>query len=492
MSTIGHTEETSPTTASGVQNGQQYTLTVEKVAHGGAGLAHVDGMPVFITGAIPGQQVLATVTKKRDRYVEARLDKVLRRAKDEIPARCQHFHDCGGCQWQNLPYDKQLVYKEDIIRETLEHLTPADPAIRKSLPGRVLKIIPSPQVFHYRNKLEMSFGYESMRVEEKAGRRIHFDENPTIGFHQPNQWATVLPITECHLYDEQVGTLLNDVRRFMESTKLTVHNPKTHKGLLRTLLLRRGVHTGEQMICFTVNARKKELEPLFQHFMRFGGRPGLASLLVIENTGLNDKPDAPKIHTLIGKPAISERLFDLQFDISPFSFFQTNTLGAEKLYQAISEAADLSQRETVLDAYCGMGTIGQYLARFCQRVVGIESHPSAIDDALKSAGKNRIANISFYRGRTEQVLATQLQPGGKYTFDTIIVDPPRAGLHPDAVQSVIAHHPAKLVYVSCNTATFARDLGAFLAAGYELRTVQPVDMFPHTAHIETVSLLQRK
>ncbi|OGJ56419.1 23S rRNA (uracil-5-)-methyltransferase RumA [Candidatus Peribacteria bacterium RIFCSPHIGHO2_02_FULL_52_16] len=463
------------------------------MTHGGAGLAHIDGIPVFVPDSIPGQQVEIVITKNKESYREAKVTKVLRKAKDEIMPRCSHFHDCGGCVWQNLPYDKQINYKEDIVRETLEHLTPVEEDVRKSLPGRVLKIIPSPQLYHYRNKLEMSFGYQAMRTEDVNGRRIYFDENPTIGFHQPGQWSTVLPITECHLYDEQIGVLLAAVRRFMEETRLPVFNPKTQKGLLRTLLLRRGIQTGEQMICFIVHARKKELEPLFQHFMRhFGGRSHLASLLIVEHLGVNDKPENPKIHTLIGKPTISERLFDLQFEISPFSFFQTNTLGAEKLYRAIADAADLSLRDTVLDAYCGMGTIGQYLARFCQRVVGIESHPSAIEDALKSAGKNKISNISFYKGRTEQILKDQLKAGSKYQFDVIVLDPPRAGLHPKALEAVIEHAPKKIVYVSCNTATLARDLGGFLKNGYELRTVQPVDLFPHTAHIESVSLLQKK
>ena len=475
-----------------VHGGQQHTVTIEKVTHGGSGLAKINDMPVFVPGAIPGQEVEIVITKMKDRYAEAKLVKVVRKAKEEIKPRCQHFHDCGGCTWQHLPYDRQLTYKEEIVRETLEHLTPAPDDVRKQLPGRVLKIIPSPQVFHYRNKLEMSFGFGSMRTEEKAGRKIFFDENPTIGFHQPGQWSTVLPITECHLYDEQIGTLLTDVRRFMQDTRLPVYNPKTHKGLLRTLLLRRGIHTGQQMICFLVNARKKELEPLFQNFMRFAGRPGLVSLLVIENTGLNDKPEAPKVYPLVGKETITERIFDLEFDISPFSFFQTNTLGTEKLYQAILQGADVSLKDTVLDAYCGMGTIGQYVARFCQKVVGIESHPSAIEDALKSAGKNRIGNISFYKGRAEQILKDQLKPGGKYAFDVVIADPPRAGLHPAALNAVLAHTPRTIVYVSCNTATLARDMGEMLKKGYELRSTQPVDMFPHTAHIETVSVLQKK
>jgi 23S rRNA (uracil-5-)-methyltransferase RumA len=214
--------------------------------------------------------------------------------------------------------------------------------------------------------------------------------------------------------------------------------------------------------------------------------------MVIENHGQGERPEQPKIHTLVGQPFIKERLFDLEFEISPFSFFQTNTLGAEKLYQAIATAADLSRTDIVLDAYCGMGTIGQYLARYCEKVVGIESHPTAIEDALKSAGKNRIGNISFYKGRTEQVLGNQVKAGGKYKFNVIIVDPPRAGLHPKAREAILAHSPEKIVYVSCNMATCARDMGDFLKAGYELRSVQPVDLFPHTAHIETVAVLQKK
>ena len=475
-----------------VHTGQQHTVTIEKLTHGGAGLAHIDGLAVFVPGTIPGQKVEITLTKRKEQYCEAKLLRVLKKSKDEVQPRCSHCHDCGGCTWQNLPYDKQINFKEEIVRETLEHLTPVEESVRTKLPGRVLNIIPSPQVFHYRNKLELSFGFEHMRTEQKEGRRIYFDENPSIGFHQPGQWSTVLPITECHLYDEQISSLLSDVRRFMADVKLPVYNPKTHKGMLRTLLLRRGVQTGEQMIAFVVKARKKELEPLFQHFMRFGGRSGLQSLLVIENLGQNEKPENPKMNPLVGGTSIKERLFDLIFEISPFSFFQTNTLAAEKLYQAIAEGADLSRRDIVLDVYCGMGAIGQYLSRFCEKVVGVESHPAAVEDALRSAGKNRIGNISFYKGRAEQVLNQQLKPGGKYAFSTIILDPPRAGLHPQAREAVVAHAPEKIVYVSCNTATFVRDLAEFLKEGYELRTVQPVDMFPHTAHIETVSVLQKK
>ncbi len=469
--------------------GQTLELTIEKIAAGGQGMASIEGLPVFILGAIPGQKVQAVITKRKENFAEAKLLKVVRSAPGEIKPRCKHFWDCGGCVWQHLPYDRQILYKENIVKETLEHLTPAEEKVRKSLPGRVLSIIPSPQVFYYRNKLELTFGVPDVPTVEGA-KRLEL-ETSSIGFHQPNQWATILPITECHLYDEQISVLLMEVQRFMEQTRLPVYNPRNHKGVLRSLLLRRGINTGEQMLCFLVQARKRELEPLFQHFMRFGQNPHVTSLLVIEHFGLNDKPDHPKVHVLKGQPFIRERLIDLTFELSPFSFFQTNTLAAEKLYQAIAKAADLSQRETVLDCYCGIGAIGQYLARFAKKVVGIESAASAVEDALRSSGKNKIGNISFYKGNAEDILGKQLAPDGKYVFDCIVLDPPRAGLHKKALSAVLAHKPKKVVYVSCNTATFARDLGEFLKGGYELRMVQPVDLFPHTAHVETVALLQR-
>ena len=477
---------------SGLKAGDQVDCKVEKIASGGNGMATVDGLPIFISGAIPGQKVKVQIIKKKDKFAEARILDVLQPSIDQVQPRCKHFWDCGGCVWQHLPYEKQILYKEDLVKETLEHVTPVDEKQRKNIAGRVLSIVPSPQIFNYRNKLELSFGYGSAESQvETQDKRIDLDANSSIGFHKPGNDAEILPIDECHLYDEQIAGLLENVKKFLQETNMTVYNPKTHKGTLRKLLLRRGVNTGEQMVCFIVQARKRQLEPLFQYFQRFGQHPSITSLLVIEHFGINDKPDHPNIHVLKGEQTIKERLFDLEFRLSPFSFFQTNTLATEKLYQAIAQVADLSGRETVLDCYCGIGAIGQYLSRFCEKVVGIESSTSAVEDALKSAGKNKIGNISFYKGAAEHVLTRQLAPGGKYKFDCIILDPPRAGLHRKVIKSVLGHAPEKIVYVSCNTATFARDLGEFLKGGYELRMVQPIDLFPHTAHVETVALLQK-
>lgn len=454
-------------------------------------MAKIDGMPVFVHGAVPGQKVEGEITKKSDRFAEARTIKVLQHAVDEIQPRCKHCAECGGCAWQNLSYEKQIIYKEEIVRETLEHVTPVDEKIRKTLPGRVLALIPSPQVFYYRNKLEFSFGNNTAA------------QQADIGFKRPGQREEILPIEECHLYDEQLSALLSHVRKFLIESRMPIVHASSRKGILRSLLLRRGIQTGEQMVCFFVQAKKKQLEPLFEHFVRFGRNPSVTSLLVVEHFG-HERPGVagnpsfakatggrPVIYPLKGEPFIRERLFDLTFELSPFSFFQTNTLAAEKLFQTVAKMAELRGRETVLDCYCGIGAIGQYLARHAEKVIGVESSAPAIEDALKSAGKNRISNISFFRGAAESVLQKQLKPGGKYAFNCIILNPPRAGLHPAVIDATLSHQPEKIIYVSCNTSTFARDLGAFLTHGYDLRMVQPVDLFPHTPHVETVALLQR-
>ncbi|MEM7495049.1 MAG: 23S rRNA (uracil(1939)-C(5))-methyltransferase RlmD [Myxococcota bacterium] len=469
--------------------GQEHTVTIDKLTFGGAGLAHIHGKAIFVPGTLPGQQARITITKIKDNHVHAKLRHVERQAPEQIKPRCQHFGICGGCTWQHLSYQAQLNHKEQLVRETLTHLTPADRQIRQNLADRVRPIIPSPREFYYRNKLELSFGYGSMRVERQDGQRIYHDEDRGVGLHRPGEWATIVPLRQCHLYDEHTDSLLLQVRQFMQESGLHVYNPKTHKGVLRTLLLRRGIHTGEHMIALVVQATGEQLRTVLRQAACFATRPNVASLLVIENHERNDRPRNPICHTVAGEPFITEQLCGLRYQISPFSFFQTNTLGAEELYQTVAEAADLRNSDVVLDAYCGMATIGQFLARSCRRVIGIDNSHSAIQDARRSAGHNDIANITLHCGTVEDALAKQPVPSEHHAFDVAVVDPPRAGLHATALKALIAHAPRRIVYVSCNTATFARDLGPLLAARYRLQWVRPVDMFPHTAHIETVAAL---
>ena len=472
-----------------VHPGQEHTVTIDKLTFGGAGLAHIHGKAIFVPETLPGQQARIVITKIKDNHVHAKLRNVEQQAPDQIKPRCQHFHACGGCTWQHLSYKAQLSHKEQLVRETLTHLTPADKYVRQSLADIVRPMIPSPQEFYYRNKLELSFGYGSMRVEQRDGKRVCLDEDPGVGLHSPGEWATIVPLKQCHLYDENTDSLLLQVREFMQESGLIVYNPKTHKGILRTLLLRRGINTGKHMIALVVQATGEQLRSVLRHAACFATRPNTASLLVIENNACNDRPLNPPVHLVSGEPFITEQLCGLQYQISPFSFFQTNTLGAEKLYRVVAEAAELKNSDVVLDAYCGMGTIGQFLAGSCRRVIGIDNSYSAIQDAQRSARNNNIANIALLHGTVEDALTKQSTQSEQDTFDIAVVDPPRAGLHATALKSLIAHTPRRIVYVSCNTTTFARDLGPLLAARYRLQWVQPVDMFPHTPHIETVASL---
>ncbi|MEM7589061.1 MAG: 23S rRNA (uracil(1939)-C(5))-methyltransferase RlmD [Myxococcota bacterium] len=471
--------------------GQEHTLHIEKLAFGGLGIAYLQGKTVFVPGSLPGQQVLAVITRAKDNCLHARVREVYKKAPKQIQAPCVHFGACGGCVWQQLPYNEQLQHKQQLICETLQHLTPANKPLRQQLGQCVRNILPSPQVFHYRNKLEMSFGYAHMhRQRTPDGKLVWHDEQPSIGFHQRGQWATVLPIAHCHLYEENCHTLLEQVHTMMRTSGLSVYNPKTHKGVWRNLLLRRGVQTGEQMIALVVQAAGKQLQQVLQHAQQLGRTLQPTCLLVIENNAMNDRPLNAPVHPVLGEPFITERLCNLTYRISPFSFFQTNTLGAQVLYEVVREAAQLQQHDVLLDAYCGMGTIGQHLAPHCKQVIGIENNPTAIADAKQSAAANGIANMDFYLGNVEEVLANT-DAADVRKFDVAVVDPPRAGLHPKAAEALVQLAPKRLVYVSCNTTTFARDLAAFLQEGYQLQWVQGVDMFPHTAHIETVAALRR-
>ena len=472
--------------------GQEHTLHIDKLAFGGQGIARLQGKTVFVPHALPGQQVRAVITRVKDSHLYARVRQVEQDSPGQIAPRCAHFGACGGCVWQQLPYSEQLKYKQQLICETLQHLTPVDKLLRQQLGQCIREILPSPQQFHYRNKLEMSFGYAHMAAQRQPnGKLVWHDEQPSIGFHQRGQWATVLPIARCHLYEESIDTLVQQVNSMMQASGLPVYNPKTHKGVWRNLLLRRGVQTGEQMIALMVQATGKQLQHVLQCAQQLNLGQQITSMLVIENHTRNDRPVNPAhhtIHTVLGKPFITERLFDLTYRISPFSFFQTNTLAAQVLYNVVREAAELQQHHLLLDAYCGMGSIGQHLAPHCQHVVGIENNPAAIADAKQSVQTNGIDNITFYTGNVEDVLVNTHAECFK-KFDVAVVDPPRMGLHPKATQALVQLAPKRLVYVSCNTTTFARDLATFLQEGYQLQWVQGVDMFPHTAHIETVAAL---
>ena len=469
-----------------IKKGQQFECTIDKLGFGGEGVVRLDDLVVFIKGALPGQKVKAVMTKYKKNHAEAKILEVLERSPKEVAAKCNHFGVCGGCKWQSLPYADQLKEKEAQVKECLEHIG------KFEMSGEVFEpIVPSPKEYEYRNKVEFSFGYSNMWIDKSDDDNwIYHDEDPTLGFHAPGKWEQVVNIDHCHLVDDSLNQVFTVVKAWCLEQGQDVYNPKTHQGFWRQLSVRQN-QDGNILINVVVS---KDLgsaffEPLLEILKN--QLPQVQSCFITIHDGLNDDWSKGEIQNVYGQEVIYERLFDLKFSISPQSFFQTNTLGAEELYSVVRDYAR-NDAETILDLYCGTGTIGQVVAGGNKNahIVGLELLESAVEDAYKNAKLNGLENVEFVAGPAEKTLPGVLE---KYDhFDMVIVDPPRAGMHKKALETLLTIDAQDIVYVSCNPATLARDLQLICEAGYELEKVRAVDMFPHTAHIEVVTKLRKK
>lgn len=486
-----------------LRKGDTVDITIEKLVLGGLGLGVYTpaealsgavpsrGLRVFVERALPGQRVRAFITQKKPQYVIGRIEKVLEESPQTVQPKCPYFAtstmineqkpSCGGCLWQNLKYEDQLKIKEQQVLETLQRLARMPEVV-------VQPIIPSPSAtldggadpWYYRNKVELSFGYNA-------------DGNVDFGFRERGKFNSIIPIESCSIFDPKFPAVLDVIRRYVKMADLEPFDfAKRPNGFWQFLIIRRGVKTGEWMIHFitrpghTINKHlAEELEDVLGN--------SLQSVLHTINFGkaiTYNGHDNKKTEVLFGRNYILEQLGDLQFKISPFSFFQTNTLAAEKLYETVKKFANLKGTEKVLDLYCGTGTIGQYIARQAREVVGMEILQEAIDDANENARVNKLANCSYKCGDVKKILFGERN---KYLhFDLLILDPPRAGIGDKTRQKIISLMPQRVIYVSCNPATLARDLIDFRLKGYEVQAVQPLDLFPQTHHVETVVALERK
>ena len=436
---------------------------------GGKGIAKVQELAVFVDSALPGDQIIAQITKLKPNYAEAKVLEVIIPSSSRVEAPCSHFGICGGCSWQNLDYARQLEYKTKQVKETLEHIGGfAAPPVRKTLP--------SPEIFFYRNKMEFSFSTDQ-------------NEMPILGLHEKGRFDLVFNLEKCFLQSEASNQIINFIQEFVRENQISIYNLKTHQGLFRFLAIREGKNTAEIMVNLVTNkgefAQGRILaQKLLEKF------PQIKSVVRNINAQKAQIAVGEKEEVLAGKNFITERIGDFVFEISANSFFQTNTKQAEKLYEVVIELADLKGDETVLDLYSGTGTISFYLARKAQKVVGVESNPKTVADAKKNANLNKIFNCQFICEEAKTFLALALIRQEK--FDLAVIDPPRAGLHPAVVTNILKLAPPKIIYVSCNPATLARDLKLFCEEKYQLEIVQPLDMFPHTFHIESVAKLLRK
>lgn len=447
----------------------------------GKALARIDGMILFVKGAVPGDIADVQVTKKKSRYWEGYPVHYHHYSEKRIEAVCQHFGTCGGCKWQHLSYEDQLHYKHTQVIDSLERIGGLE------LP-EVPAIIGSKATEFYRNKLEFSASDRKWLTDEEIkDPDLVIEHRSGLGFHLPGRFDRILDIDQCHLQAEPSNSIRLAVRSYLQENDLPFFNIRGNEGFFRNMVVRT-TSTGEVMVILIVFDDRPELLQLLQHLeQKF---PEITSLMYVINQKLNDSWSDLEVIPHAGKDHLIEELDGLKFKIGPKSFFQTNSQQATVLYQIARDFADLQGEELVYDLYTGTGTIANYVAQKAAKVIGVEFIPEAIEDAKVNAQLNGIENTLFFAGDTRKTLSPEFvaEHGAP---DVIITDPPRVGMHEDVVNTILGLAPQKVVYISCHPGTQARDL-ALMADAYHITKVQPVDMFPHTTHVENVVLLERK
>ena len=454
-------------------------IEIESIAAEGKAVAHVDGQVVFVPYCVPGDKVDLQVTKKKHSFMEARVLRVVEPSQVRCAARCRHYGLCGGCKWQILPYKEQLRWKEQQVRDNLERIGKIElPAIEQ--------ILGSANEYGYRNKLEFTFADHKWLTPEQMRAGVPFE--PGLGFHMPNSFDKVLDIEECHLMADINNEIRNFIRVYAIEHGMIFYNEHSHTGQLRNLILRSN-HRGEMMVVLVFGEPIEEtgwqlLSEISERFER------IVSLMYCVNEKMNDTIGDQEIVVYSGQDHIMEEMEGLHFKVGPKSFYQTNTEQAYELYKVARGFADLTGEETVYDLYTGTGTIANFVAREAKQVIGIEYVPEAIEDAKVNSRINGIANTEFIAGDMKDILTESFVSAHGHP-DVIITDPPRAGMHEDVVNVILGAEPRRIVYVSCNPATQARDLN-LMSVKYDVKRVQPVDMFPHTQHVENVVLMERR
>jgi 23S rRNA (uracil1939-C5)-methyltransferase len=455
-------------------------VEITDVAAEGNALARVDDMVVFIPYGAPGDIATVRIVKKKRSYAEGRIEQLTTPSAIRCTPPCEHFGVCGGCRWQHLPYAMQLKYKRQQVVDALDRIGKVEhPEVSPTLGSEV--------IWDYRNKMEYTFSARSWLTPQQLASGQEFADRRAAGFHIPGAFDKVLDINHCHLQDAGIGNELRlFIKEFGKTHNLSFYDLRENHGLLRTLMIRTA-STGQVMVVMSfgeddAEAIRMVMSAIHEHF---GDR--ITSLLYVVNLKVNDTIGDQEVHTFHGTPYIEEEMERLRFRVGPKSFYQTNSRQAHRLYSVARDMAGLTGSELVYDLYTGTGTIANFVARRAQKVVGIEYVPEAIEDARVNSAVNGIDNTIFFAGDMKDILTAEfIETHG--APDVMIVDPPRAGMHQSVVDVILAAAPRRIVYVSCNPATQARDL-ALLAEKYDVTAVQPVDMFPHTAHVENVCRL---
>ncbi len=459
-------------------------IEITDVAAEGKAIAKVDNLVIFVPYVVPGDVVDLQIRRKKHSYAEAEAVRFHKLSPLRTEPFCKHFGVCGGCKWQCLPYEQQLSYKQ---KQVVDNLT----RIGKVALPEVSSILGSKHTQQYRNKLEFGFSNKRWLTTEEVASGKEFDVMDAVGFHIPGAFDKILDIDECYLMDDVNNRLRNGIRQYALHKGLTFYDIRGGHGLLRNMMIRTSA-TNEIMLLLQFCIRTDEEQADAEGVLRYVSQtfPEVTSLLWVNNLKCNDTIGDLDIHTFSGTDFIYETMEDLRFKVGPKSFYQTNTEQAYELYKVARNFAGLTGNELVYDLYTGTGTIANFVAHQARQVVGIEYVPEAIEDAKENSRINGIDNTIFYAGDMKDILNEDfINRHGRP--DVIITDPPRAGMHTDVVNTILFAAPKRIVYVSCNPATQARDL-QLLDAAYEVVAVQPVDMFPQTHHVENVVLLNRR
>jgi 23S rRNA (uracil1939-C5)-methyltransferase len=466
--------------------GRKETLLLEKIrisdiGSEGNAVARIDNLVVFVPMLIPGDVVDILIKKKRKKYLEGVAVKFYEYSSDRIKPACSHFGTCGGCKWQHLPYSMQLGYKEKQVKDNLIRIGKLD------LP-EISPILGSPDEYFYRNKLEYTFSSRRWLTHDEIISGIEIEQESALGFHIPGLYDKVLNINECHLQPEPTNAIRNAVRKYSKEKKLPYFDLKEQTGFLRNLIIRNSLD-GKVMVIVVFHHEDKKPGTGLLNFI-YREFPQISSLMYVINSKRNDSINDQKVTLYRGEDHLIESIGGLKFRIGPKSFYQTNTRQAAILYSIVKEFANLTGKEIVYDLYTGTGTIANFIAGSAQKVIGIECIEEAVIDAGINSALNGFQNTSFFTGDIKNLLSDQfLSENGRP--EVIITDPPRAGMHKDVVKAILATSPRRIIYISCNPSTQARDL-QILSEKFRVTAVQPVDMFPHTHHVENVVLLERK
>jgi len=462
-----------------IKKGATLTLDIEKFADRGKSLCRRDGYVVFVPGAVPGDKVKVRIYKRRKKFAEGAIVDIVEPSPLRTTPRCRYAFSCGGCKWQHVDYAAQLNAKTQSVQEAFEHVGGFDSVDVRPATG-------ADDIFYYRNKMEFSFSAMRWLTPEEIASGESFDTSFALGLHAPGNFAKVIDLEECHLQSELSARMVNGIRSFVRGHEWSVWHVRKQKGYLKHLVIREAAHTDHLMVNLVTDHWNEERMEQFAAFLK-QDFPAVTTLVNTINSGVAQTAFGEEMHTVFGPGTIRDKIGDAEFEVASNAFFQTNTKQAHVLYETVRQAADFSDSDLVYDLYAGAGTISIYVAPHVKHVVGVELIEEAVENARRNAVANDIDNVTFETGDMLSLFNPAFtERHGRP--DVLIVDPPRAGLHSKVVARIADLAPERFIYVSCNPMSQARDL-ALLRDTYDLHYVQPVDLFPHTHHVESVAKL---